>query len=116
MTSKYTPEEINLMTEILFINLIKENKLTSEDIAHFAPRLLELYLDNVDTSLNNNKFRYEIKRSLLTYFISSNNLEKIIIFKKFLNSYIYYSVFDSLHQSNIPLNLSNDLIKFLNIK
>ena len=116
MTSKYMPEETDLMMELLFINLIKENKLASEDIVNFTPRLLKLYLDNIDTSQNNKKFRYEIRKDLLSYLIQDNNLEKIEILDEYLDEYVYYYVFDLLHSLNKTLNLSDDLIKFLNKK
>ena len=116
MSSKYTTEETDIMTELLFVNLIKENKLLYKDIINFTPRLLELYLDNVDTSLDNQHFTYEIRTGLLLFFIQDNNFKKIEILKDCLDTYAYYLVFDSLHILNKPLNLSDSLMNNLNTK
>lgn len=116
MNSNYTPEETELMYNLLFVNLIKENKLLCKDIINFTPRLLELYLDNVDTSLDNQHFTYEIRTGLLSYFIQDNNLKKIEILKDYLDSYAYYLVFDLLHILDKPLNLSDSLTNILNTK
>ena len=113
MSSKYTLEENILMTELLFINLIKENKLICKDIVDFTPRLFELYLDNIDKSLDNQHFTYEIRPGLLSYFIQDNNFKKIEILNDYLDSYVYYLVLDSLHILDKPLNLSDLLMKFL---
>jgi hypothetical protein len=114
--SKYTSDETNTMVELLFIDMIRRNVLESSEIVGFTSKLLELYLDNVDTSANNEKFRYEIRKDLLSYFITSNDLEKIDILDGYLDSWVYYTVFDSLHSLNKPLDLSDQLVLFLNNK
>ena len=122
MESKYTQEETNTMVELSFVDLIRRNALESTQIADFTLKLLKLYLDNVDTSVNNDtsvdndKFRYEIRKDLLFYFIQDNNLEKIEMIDGYLDGYVYYYVFDLLHSTNKPLNLSDSITKFLNIK
>ena len=52
----------------------------------------------------------------MTYFIQDNNLEKIQILDEYLDESVYYYVFDLFHSLNKTLNLSDDLIKFLNKK